>query len=172
MDSKLFTKFAVPDATADGWGSKSLAEKVGLSTDVAKAQKEGPLLSREGFCACGPCIRLDFSKCEMTAHVGKMQRVAAPLAKGVATRAPQLLALQEWADSLKAGQIVALQVATDQRHLESDYWLAKLLGPAFPAAADMVHAGTEFREGWLICEVCVLVYSPHEYEHVCVFPCV
>lgn len=94
MDSKLFTKFAVPDATAVGWGSKSLSEKIGLCTDKAKAEKDGPLLARESFCACGPCIRLDFENCEMTAHVGKMRRVSAPLAKGATTRAPQLQSLQ------------------------------------------------------------------------------
>jgi hypothetical protein len=95
MDSKLFTKFAVPNAEAKGWGSKNkVGEKVGLCTDKAKAETEGPLLGRESFCACGPCIRLDFGRCEMTAHVGKMRRVSAPLAKGAATRAPQLQSLQ------------------------------------------------------------------------------
>ena len=60
--------------------------------------------------------------------------------------------LQEWADNLKANLLVAFKAAADQRHLEGDYWLAKVLGPAFPAPADMVHAGTEYKEGWLICE--------------------
>ena len=60
--------------------------------------------------------------------------------------------LQEWANNLKPNLLVAFKAAADQQNLEGDYWLAKILGPAFPAPADMVHAGTEYREGWLICE--------------------
>jgi hypothetical protein len=59
---------------------------------------------------------------------------------------------QEWADLLEAGMLVAFKAAEDQRQLEGDYWLAKLLGPAFVVPADMLHAGTEYEEGWLICE--------------------
>ena len=99
MDSKLFTRFAVPDAEAKGWGSKKVGEKVGLCTDKAKAEKEGPLVGRESFCACGPCILLNFNRCEMAAHVGQMKPlgkygISAPLAKGATTRAPQLQSLQ------------------------------------------------------------------------------
>ena len=57
------------------------------------------------------------------------------------------LSLQEWADNLKANMLVAFKAAADERHLEGDYWLANILGPAFPAPADMVYAGTEYKEG-------------------------
>lgn len=148
MDSSKFTKFAVPDADAKGWGSKSFGEKVGLCTDRAKAEKEGPLHVRHSFCACKPCICLEFDKCEMMQHVGKMTRVSAPLDNSAATRRPMLESLEEWADCLCAGMLVAVRAGEG----EHDYWLAKLLGSAFAVPSSLVHAGDEYEEGWLVVE--------------------
>lgn len=127
MDSRLFTKFAVPDAVASGWGSKMFGEKVGMCADPSRAEKDGPLHVRNLFCACIPCIALKFDHCEMKRHVGKMQHATAPLAKGVATRRPQIESLEEWADKLTAGMIVAVRVASDEQRYENEYWLAKLV---------------------------------------------
>ena len=116
------------------------ASQVGACEDKAKAEKDGPLLASELFCACGPCIRFNFSECEMTRHVGKKMRklsingklvpIDAPRAKGEATRRPQMESLEEWSDELKAGMLVACRASRTERHLEGDYWLAKLVRAA------------------------------------------
>ena len=111
-----------------------MRRQVGTCEDKAKAEKDGPLLASELFCACGPCIRFNFSECEMTKHVGKKMRFEAPRAKGVATRRPQMESLEEWSDELKAGMIVALRASRHERHLEGDYWLAKLVRCCSPAS--------------------------------------
>ena len=124
------------------WGrvTARTASQVGACEDKAKAEKDGPLLASELFCACGPCIRFNFSECEMTRHVGKKMRklsingklvpIDAPRAKGEATRRPQMESLEDWSDELKAGMLVALRASRDERHLEGDYWLAKLVRAA------------------------------------------
>ena len=103
---------------------------MGACEDKAKAEKDGPLLVSELFCACESCIRFNFSECEMTKHIGKKMRFEAPLAKGVATRRPQMESLEEWSDELKAGMLVACRASRTERHLEGDYWLAKLVRAA------------------------------------------
>lgn len=71
------------------------------------------------------------------------------LAKGSHAR-PQLLGLQEWADSLAKGQLVAVRVDRAELHLEGKFFLALVTGPAFPAPADMALATDVYEEGWLI----------------------
>jgi len=48
--------------------------------------------------------------------------------------------------------IVAMNVEKDDLWMEGPYWLIKLLGPAFPAPSELVHAGSVFEEGWLIAQ--------------------
>ena len=69
------------------------------------------------------------------------------------TQVPELVALEHWADELKAGMLVAVVACTDERRLEGTYWLAKLLTGAYELQQDISHSGNEFKEGWLIAEV-------------------
>lgn len=88
----------------------------------------------------------------MTAFVGKKLRQSTPLAKGVSTQVPQLIALEEWADELKADMLVAVNVAADQRGHEGTYWLAKLRTGAYVLPQDMLCCGQEFEAGWFVVE--------------------
>jgi|EP00966_Prymnesium_polylepis_P057342 hypothetical protein len=60
--------------------------------------------------------------------------------------------LEEFGDKLEAPMIVAMNVDKDDLWMEGPYWLIKLLGPAFPAPSELVHAGSVFEEGWLIAQ--------------------
>ena len=66
------------------------------------------------------------------------------------TQKAQMMALQEWADSLRKGQIVVFVAHAADVHMEGVYWLALLLDDAFPATAAMAHASDVFEEGWLL----------------------
>ena len=60
-----------------------------------------------------------------------MRHVVTPLSKGSArVRDGQLLSLQEFAEKLEGGMLVAVNVDDDERDLEGDYWLALLSGAA------------------------------------------
>ncbi|KAL3918123.1 MAG: hypothetical protein SGPRY_006136 [Prymnesium sp.] len=109
MPPAKFTKHAVADAEpGKGWNSKSDQDFVGLCEDERKFD-----------------VRL------MTTFVGKKLCQTAPLAKGVSVQVPQLAALDELADELKPGMLVAVNVPYDERGHEGAYWLAKLLTSAY-----------------------------------------
>ena len=79
-----------------------------------------------------------------------MRQVMAPLAVGVQERLPQMQSLETWGDQLKDGMICAMRADKDDLWMEGPYWLVLILGPAFPAPSNLIHAGSEFEEGWLI----------------------
>ena len=80
-----------------------------------------------------------------------MRHVVTPLSKGSArVRDGQLLSLQEFAEKLEGGMLVAVNVDDDERDLEGDYWLALLSGAAFECPEDLVHATDNFEAGWLV----------------------
>lgn len=131
-----FTKRSVPDAEAESkWQSKSDQEMVGMCEDAALADKMGPIKAGRLFCGCGACTMLKFENCEMVAFVGKKLRVNAPLAKGASTQVPQLVSLEEWANSLHPNMLVAVTACKDEQIIEGVYWLAKLLTGAYACAA-------------------------------------
>ena len=80
-----------------------------------------------------------------------MRHVVTPLAKGSArVREGQLLSLQEFAEKLGEGMVVAVNADDDERGIEGDYWLALLLGGAFECPENLVHATDVFEAGWLV----------------------
>ena len=81
---------------------------------------------------------------------GRMRQVTAPLAAGVQERQPQLLSLAAFGEKLSAGIVCAVRVVKDDHWMEGPYWLIRLCGQAFAAPSNLIHAGTEFEEGWLI----------------------
>ena len=48
--------------------------------------------------------------------------------------------LEKFGDKLEAPMIVAMNVEKDDLWMEGPYWPIKLLGPAFPAPSELVHA--------------------------------
>ena len=88
--------------------------------------------------------------------MGKLFAQRTQRAKG-SHASPQLQSLQVWGDSLAKGQLVAVRVDDADRHLEGGFpfWLALVMGAAFPAPADMAMATDVFEEGWLIVPVCI-----------------
>ena len=46
--------------------------------------------------------------------------------------------------------LVAVRADRAEHYIEGVYWLARLCGPAFAAPSRLVHATSEFEEGWLI----------------------
>ncbi|KAL3916856.1 MAG: hypothetical protein SGPRY_006642, partial [Prymnesium sp.] len=88
----------------------------------------------------------------MVPLVEKKMRQTTPLALGVATQVPQLIALEDWEEELKPGMLVAVNVAADQRGQEGAYWLAKLCSGVFQLPDNVLCCGQEFREGWLVAE--------------------
>ena len=59
-----------------------------------------------------------------------MHRFAVPWVSGPPLR--QLEELAAWSEQLKADMIVAFTAHPRDVHMEGNYWLAKLTGPAFP----------------------------------------
>ena len=47
-------------------------------------------------------------------------------------------------------QVHALAASKDERHIEGNVWLIKLLGDAYVAAADMVHTTDSIEAGWWV----------------------
>lgn len=61
--------------------------------------------------------------------------------------------LEEFAEKLEGGVLVAVNAADDERGIEGDYWLALLLGGAFVCPVNLVHATDDFEAGWLVVHV-------------------
>ena len=87
--------------------------------------------------------------------MGKLFAQRTRLAKG-SHASPQLQSLQVWGNSLAKGLLAGVRVDQADRHLEGGFpfWLALVMGPAFPAPADMAMATDVFEEGWLIVPAC------------------
>lgn len=153
-DTSKFTRFTVPESKGFS-GSHSHHHFVGLCVDRAKAERDGPVHARHMFCSCYACIMHKFDECEMQAQVGKMRVHSCPLLSSSQLRRPLMRSLQDFADDLCTGMVVATRVAQDQRRLEfgRPYWLARVLSPAFAAPSDMLYAGCEIEEGSLVVEV-------------------
>lgn len=100
----------------------------------------------------------------MVEQVGAMKMHKCPLISSSQLRKPQSRSLEEFADELCEGMVVAVRVARDERGLElgRPYWLARVLGPAFAAPTEMLHAGIEIEEGWLVVEM--QWYELHDEE--------
>ena len=103
------------------------------------------------WCVCPPCLLGKFADCRMVAEMGgHMRRVRVPLAAGVQERQPQMQSLEAWGELLEKDMLCAMHVTKDDLWMEGPYWLVLILGPAFPAPSNLIYAGCEFEEGWLI----------------------
>lgn len=152
-DTKLFTKQAVP--TAKGFkGSHAMHQFVGRCSDQEKAQRDGPLLTGEIFCACSACRAGNYLSCLLKTWVGGKRYVEAPLEKVVAGVQTQSQALAEWRASIVERQLVAVRVLPHDRHRyghgQQRYWLANVLSVPLQLPESMVHSSQEFQAGWWV----------------------
>ena len=166
IDTKLITKWAMPDADGSKFeGSKSCSFFNGVCMDAMRAAKDGPVQARAEFCPCLECLLGRYDSCLLKSEHGQMRSYTVPRLGAV--QKPQMMALQEWADSLRKGQVVVFVAHSADVHMEGVYWLALLLDSAFPAtAADVAraHASDVFEEGWLLVKAKWYKYMP-EAKH-------
>ena len=102
------------------------------------------------FCACPPCLLLDFARCERTKQVGRVRPVMVPLPRGSTARVAQIDSLEEWGALLKPGWVVGVRVASDQLHIEGADWLLLIDSEAFEMPEDEVHSSDTIPAGWLV----------------------
>ena len=137
---------------AEGYsGSKENHQHVGLCRDKETAERDGPLQVRGLWCGCQPCVKYDFSNCAMKAEFGPFRTVYCKRAKDQNTTQTRSAGLEEFANSLAAGQVRAVHAARREWHIEGQYWLAKILGKAYQAEEDQVIEGQQIPKGyWLV----------------------
>ena len=68
--------------------------------------------------------------CLLKSEMGQMHRVAVPWVSGPPLR--QLEELAAWGETLKSGMIVLFSAHGTDVHMEGNYWLALINGPAYP----------------------------------------
>jgi hypothetical protein len=148
-DHRQFTALNVPKAV----GFKDSHEChlfAGLGQDVEAARLHGPLTVRGNVCACNPCTAGIFDDCEMKALIGPVRRVKAPREQNATSSLRQVDSLQQWAASLKKGQLVATRVMRDEACIEGLYWLIVLLGVPYTLEQDTVFNTDHFEKGDLV----------------------
>lgn len=150
-DTKLFTPSRVPPA--DGFdGSSQMHAIYGRSVATEAATIDGPIHVRSVFCPCQPCASHDFSPraCHMCAEYGNY---AIEYARRSVLRDPRITrtqALEDFASSLREGQVQAIAAARDERHLEGNVWLVLLLCDPYVALQDEINCTDEIERGWWV----------------------
>ena len=115
------------------------------------AQTDGPLRVCNEFDACDACMRLDLSAWEMARELGTFKLVHAPRDKDAPGPAiTRLRELDEFAGSLKKGQVQAVPSNSREVGLEGRAWLVLLLGKATLAPTSAVFATDGYEAGWWI----------------------
>ena len=149
MNTDLFSKFKVPEAS--GWkGCRDDAFYAGHNANHSLSGKgKRWMQARKLICSCDACLRGRYECCSKVAQLGgKMHRVQVEVT-GDGLNQPQLASLEAWSKYLTKGTLFAVNSDPCERR-EGLYWLARALGPAYPAPARMVHATDQFEEGWLV----------------------
>lgn len=148
-DTRLFTKEAVPEA--DGFdGSAKIHQVVGLSEAAETARREGPIWVRGIWCGCARCSQRDFRQCLMKDEFGVPELRYVHRKVEAIPRQPRGVLLREFAASLRADQVVAVQAAHADLNMEGGYWLALLRGDAYEALTDDLHSTDRIQAGWWV----------------------
>jgi hypothetical protein len=135
--------------------SKKYHFRVGLNA-IAERAAEGRLTVREGFCACSSCYapKFDFKNCKFTTMLGRPFTTVCPPVRRVLGALPAVMEIAQFAGTLKAGEVRAVDVAADQLRVEgAPFWLCELLENAFQATAPVVFAGEHFDEGFYLVKI-------------------
>ena len=62
--------------------------------------------------------------------------------------------IAEFSNTLKQGEVRAVDVASDQVEIERAlFWLCRLVGDAFQASAPIVFGGEAFKEGYFLVKI-------------------
>lgn len=150
-DTRLFTASRVP--LAEGFkGSSEMHAIFGRSSAKEAAEQDGPINVRGMFCACQSCRVYDFSPgaCMMSGEFGHYKIVHAKRAVARNPRTTRLQDLAEFARSLRTGQVHAIAAARDERHIEGNVWLVRLLSEAYIQPEDMLHSTDRIEAGWWV----------------------
>ena len=135
-------------------GSKKFRFRVGLNQDESRV-KDGKLTMRQNFCACSSCYapNFDFQNCEFKNLVGRALSGFSPPIRPVGVF-PAVMEIANFARSLKAGDIRAVDAAADQVEIEgAPFWICLLVDSAFQAAAPVLFAGESFDAGFYLVKI-------------------
>ena len=143
-------------------GAKENRFRVGLSEDPARS-KLGAHTIHRAFCACSSCFapKFDFGNCRFQNLVGSSQRVWCPPAKPVGGALPAVMEVAEFAGTLKAGDVRAVNAAREEVHSEdAPFWLCVLLEEnEFQATTPISIADEAFDEEFYLVKIQFLEFN-------------
>ena len=148
MNTDRFTKTVVPDTDGSKFKDSTKHHSFVGRHVSPTVFESGEMQACHEFCACSECLLGRYLSCELKPEMGAMHGAKVPFVSGVALR--QLEELAAWGEMLCNGMLVGYTADRRETHLEGNYWLALLKGPAYPVAAENVHASDQFEEGWLV----------------------
>lgn len=126
----------VPEATFNGRSMKC-HDFVGTSDDRGLLDGDVPILAREDFCYCDPCVQKDFENCCFRGRLGARMMPHTTCVKKKTTSLIRTLAasLDDWGKLAADEDLVAVRCPSpDGSPCRDDFWLAKPTGPAFYVA--------------------------------------
>lgn len=136
-------------------GAKRYRFRVGLEHSEQRV-KLGMLTKRQTFCACSSCHvpKFEFAKCKFQALVGRALVGRNPKTQPVRGALPAVMEIAEFSNTLKQGEVRAVDVASDQVEIErAPFWLCRLVGDAFQASAPIVFGDESFEEGYYLVKI-------------------
>ena len=145
LEHGRFQSGVVPEAKGFK-GSMRCHEFIG-ACDKATADKSGPLLVRDGFCACRRCRAGQWSQCELKRNAGQMRKVYTPVVQQVRGAQTMIGQLEEFAATLHARQLIAVRTP------DKSFWLARAMERAYHATKDFFHSGNAIEEGSLLVNI-------------------
>jgi len=128
------------DFVAENGAKRYRFRVVGLEHSEQRV-KLGMLSKRQTFCACSSCHvpKFDFANCEFQALVGRALVGRNPRTvqrtQPVRGALPAVMEIAEFSNTLKQGEVRAVDVASDQVEIErAPFWLCRLVGDALQAS--------------------------------------
>lgn len=143
------------DFVAENGAKRYRFRVVGLEHSEQRV-KLGMLTKRQTFCACSSCHvpKFDFVNCKFQALVGRAFVGRNPRTQPVRGALPAVMEIAEFSNTLKQGEVRAVDVASDQVEIErAPFWLCRLVGDAFQASTPIVFGGEAFEEGYYLVKI-------------------
>jgi len=116
-------------------------------------------LSRRAFCACPSCAvpKCDFDKCKVNVITGNINPVTVMSVTGTPMQ-PMTRTLTAFGATLAAGEFRAVNVAEDEKQLEGQYWVVRLVEGMVVADRDFTYGGETILKGFLVAKAQWLQY--------------
>jgi len=116
-------------------------------------------LSRRAFCACPSCAvpKCDFDKCKVNVITGNINPVTVMSVTGTPMQ-PMTRTLTAFGATLAAGEFRAVNVAEDEKQLEGQYWVVRLVEGMVVADRDFTYGGEAILNGFLFAKAQWLQY--------------